>query len=308
MNATLVQPADTADGDLLVRFVQTGDQAAFSSLVERHGPMVLGVCRRVLGNSHDAEDAFQATFLLLARRADTIRNPERLGSWLHGVARRTATKLVHQIHRRKQVEGQRIPAPAEVPPLECAWREVQQALDEEIGHLDGKLRAPLVLCYLEGKTHEEAAGMLGQPVGSMSYLLSRGLTALRERLARRGMMLTGGMSSLLLALQGPIALPAELVLATARAVATLGTTSPLVLLAQSVLRDLGSERAARRIRTVLASLAVFLGLTAACYGALASGIGDPRFDVSQTTEEVRSCRGKCSFSKYRTPPPIQEPR
>src|SRR4029078_6829980 len=129
-------PSPGADPDLLARFVRTGDALAFAALVRLHGPMVLGACPRVLGSHHDAEDAFQATFLILARKASSIRRPERLASWLYGVAHRTATKMREQRRRQVGVGGQAggSPPPAAAP-LGAAWREVQQALDEEITRL-----------------------------------------------------------------------------------------------------------------------------------------------------------------------------
>jgi RNA polymerase sigma-70 factor (ECF subfamily) len=280
------------DVDLLARFVSGGDQSAFRQLIERHGPMVLGVCRRVLGNHHDAEDAFQAVFVLLARKAASIRHPERLASWLYGVAHRTAQKLREGKNRRREVERQ-APAGAAppLPPLELAWREVQQALDEEISRLDGKLRAPLILCYLEGKSHEDAARELGRPLGSMSWLLSRGLAALRERLAGRGLTLTGGMSSLLLALQCPVPVSGPLLLATLRSLGVLGTASPIVLLAEAVLRELAAERTSKLVRAVVISFLVLLGASAAGYAAVASGLSDPPWGSSSGAPTAGSSGG-----------------
>jgi RNA polymerase sigma factor (sigma-70 family) len=155
----LVRPAVEAgltDTDLLGRYLAGRDEAAFAALVHRHGPAVLGVCRSVLGTTPDADDAFQATFLVLARKAGSIRKPQALGSWLHGVALRLA--------RKQQSRGQHRPAPAgdlgEVParPVDdLAWREVRQILHEELDRLPERFRTPLVLCHLEGRTQDEAA-------------------------------------------------------------------------------------------------------------------------------------------------------
>lgn len=285
------QESSINDVELLERFVQTRDQDAFAALVQWHGPMVLGVCRRALGHQQDAEDAFQATFLLLARKASSIRHPERLASWLYGVAYRTSMKLVEQRKRRLELETQSRTPQQIVPPLELAWREVQQALDEEIQNLDGSLRSAIILCYLEGKTHEDAARELGKPVGSMSWLVARALSALRERLARRGLTLTGGMSSLLLALQGPVFVSPELVVATIRSLGALVTTSPLAALVESVLREWSREHVSRLTRVIVLSLLVFLGVGACGYAALTSlSHGDASREQHAPAAGVKCCR------------------
>src|SRR5262249_30017333 len=148
------------DDELLGRFAEARDEAAFTALLERHGSMVLGVCRRVLGHPQDAEDACQATFLVLARKAASIRKRTSLASWLHGVAFRIARKL-----RGKRA----LPASAALPEVavaggaeaELSWREVRAVLDEELERLPERYRAPLLLCCLEGLTRDEAASRLG---------------------------------------------------------------------------------------------------------------------------------------------------
>jgi RNA polymerase sigma factor (sigma-70 family) len=179
-------PAEQTDQELLGRFVRHQDETAFAMLVERHGPMVLGVCRRLLGNSHDAEDAFQATFVVLVRRADSLERPELLGSWLYGVAYRIARKARVQACRRRQQERQAASVvTATEPPTDLAWRELRETLDDELNRLPEKYRLPLILCYLQGLTNEEAARRLGWPLGSMSYRLARGRELLRQRLLGR---------------------------------------------------------------------------------------------------------------------------
>jgi RNA polymerase sigma factor (sigma-70 family) len=280
------------DADLLTRFVRTGDELAFTELVERHGPMVLGVCRRALGCHHDAEDAFQATFLILARKASTIRSPECLASWLYGVAHRTATKMREQRRRQQEAEGQAGGEPtATAAPLGLAWREVQQALDEEITQLDEKYRAPLVLCYLEGKSHEEAAHTLGRPLGSISWLLNRALGELRERLGNRGMTLMGGMPLLMLALQGPIPVPGALIAGTLRALAA-GTVGRLAALIDAILREMAGE-ATSPLNRVLTGLLLGLTLSLAGYAALSTRLSASSARPGDPPAAAQPCGGKC---------------
>lgn len=192
-------PVDvTSDSLLLARFVGARDETAFATLVARHGPMVLGVCRRLLRDTHDAEDAFQATFLVLARKAATLRQPELLASWLYGVAYRVASKARARAARRLAHERQVAVMPRFEPPADAAQWEVRALLDEELRRLPDKYRAPLVLCYLEGMTNEQAARKLGWPIGSMSARLARGRELLRRRLSRRGMLLAAAPFAFLL--------------------------------------------------------------------------------------------------------------
>jgi RNA polymerase sigma factor (sigma-70 family) len=180
------------DGQLLGRFLQEHDEAAFEVLVRRHGPMVLGVCRRVLHDPHDAEDAFQATFLVLVRRAASLVRPELVGNFLYGVAYRTAlearTKAARRRAKEKQVKD--MPHPAVQP--EDAWRDLQPVLDQELSRLPDKYRVPLVLCDLEGRSRKEVAGQLGIPEGTLSSRLATARRVLAGRLAGRGLVLPGG--------------------------------------------------------------------------------------------------------------------
>ena len=148
------------DSALLERFVAHADQDAFTALVERHGPMVLGLCRRVLRRAHDAEDAYQATFLVLARKASSIRKKDALASWLHGVAYHAAANLRRAEIRRNARLSPRQEAIQADPAAEATWREVRTAIDEELALLPQRYRAPLILCYLEGRTRDEAARLL----------------------------------------------------------------------------------------------------------------------------------------------------
>jgi RNA polymerase sigma factor (sigma-70 family) len=180
---------DLVDRHLLERFVTARDEAAFAALVRRHGPMVLGVCRRLLHDAHEAEDAFQATFLVLVHKAPSIGRPELLGPWLHGVAYRTAARARQAARRRARAREAAV-MPDDDPAVEVVWRELRQVLDEELGRLAQKYRAPLVLVYLEGKTTEEVARLLGCPKGTVLSRLARGRDRLRNRLVRRGLALS----------------------------------------------------------------------------------------------------------------------
>ena len=193
--------AGLGEGTLLDRFVTDRDEAAFAALVARHGPMVLGVCRRALRDGHDVEDAFQATFLVLARRAGSIRDGDRVGPWLHGVAHRVAVRARADVARRRAREPVGAdPDRAEAPPSGGAPPDLRAVLDEELARLPESLRAPLVLCYLEGLTHEEAAGRLRWPVGTVRSRMARARDLLRGRLARRGLAAHGaGLAAALVA-------------------------------------------------------------------------------------------------------------
>lgn len=206
------------DARLLGLFLERRDEAAFEALVRRHGPMVWGVCRRLLSNHHDAEDAFQATFLVLVRKARSVVPRGMVGNWLHGVAYRTALRArgtAARIRaREKQVRA--MPEP-EVGPQD-PWRDLQPVLDEELDRLPAKYRAAVVLCDLEGKTYQEAARLLGWPVGTLSTRLTRGRKLLADRLARRGLTLAGAVLTALLSQKAvPAAVPASLVVGTVRA-------------------------------------------------------------------------------------------
>jgi RNA polymerase sigma factor (sigma-70 family) len=187
--ATGPSMADPPDEYLLDRFVTDRDEAAFALLVRRHGPFVLGVCRHVLRHTQDAEDAYQASFLVLARRAASIRNPKSLPSWLHGVAYRTAMKAKRDAGRRRAHERQAPSGLKTDPSQELAWREVQAALDEEIQRLPEVLRAPFVLCCLLSRSHAEAASQLGLKEKTVSSRLTRARARLQRQLARRGVAL-----------------------------------------------------------------------------------------------------------------------
>lgn len=182
---------ETSDAKLLERFVAHHEEAAFAALLRRHGPMVLSVCRRALSNEQDREDVFQATFLLLAGKAGSIRRGESVGSWLHGVAHRLAVQCRRQESRRRLHEQQAGRERAAAVPVSEAWDELRVLLDEAIAELPEKYRAALVLCYLEGHTHEQAARRLGCPLATLRSRVARGRERLRATLVRRGLTLSG---------------------------------------------------------------------------------------------------------------------
>jgi RNA polymerase sigma factor (sigma-70 family) len=178
-----------SDAQLVGRFVGPRDataELAFRELMNRHGPMVMGVCRQILRRPHDVDDAFQATFLVLVRKSGSIRVGESLAPWLYAVAYRTAQRARAAASRYRPVPAEILEIPGESSPNDPCHFDVRPLLHEELNRLPGKYRDPIVLCHLEGKTHEEAARLLQWPVGTVSGRLSRGRELLRSRLNRRG--------------------------------------------------------------------------------------------------------------------------
>ncbi len=206
------------DGQLLERFLAARDETAVEGLVRRYGPLVFGVCRRVLGNAHAAEEAFQATFLVLVRKAPTLDRGKPLGSWLYTVAYRLALRARANEARRQMCEAEAARRRPEAVQPTTAPSDLAVALEEELQKLPEKHRAPLVLCYLEGKTNEQAAQALGCPCGSMSWRLARARELLRERLGRRGLISpAAGLASLFPVEMAPAAVPLPLLHETTRA-------------------------------------------------------------------------------------------
>jgi RNA polymerase sigma factor (sigma-70 family) len=222
------------DAQLLERFVSQRDEAAFELLVRRHERMVLNVCRRVLHDVHDTEDAFQATFLTLVRKANAIGKRQAVASWLYKVAYRVALRLQATMARRSALEQGRddvpVPTATDDPATTALWRELRPLLDREISRLPEKYHVPVVLCYLEGKTYEEAARQLGCSRGTVSIRLTRARDILRRRLVRRGVTLsTAVLGSVLTEQTMAATVPVALVNATVQA-AILFRTGPAAAL------------------------------------------------------------------------------
>src|SRR5262249_49520851 len=180
------------DGEVVAAFIEQKDEAAFEALVRRHGPMVFGVCRRVVGDHHDAEDAFQATILVLARKAASVRPREKIANWLHGVALRTAMKAKTMAPKRRGREKQGTEMPETQKAQQGQWHDLQRLLDRELNGLPENYRLPIVVCDLEGKTIKQAAQQLGWPQGTLAGRLARGRKLLANRLTSRGVALSAG--------------------------------------------------------------------------------------------------------------------
>jgi RNA polymerase sigma factor (sigma-70 family) len=227
--------SDPSDRQLLERFVALRDEEAFTVLVERYGPLVWGVCRRILVNDADAEDAFQAAFWVLARKAQAIQWHESIGNWLYGVACRTAWKVRSKADLRRRHEQQAALMNSSPAEENTSWPELRCVLDEELGRLPARYRMPLLLCYLHGKSRDEAAQELGWSVGTVKGCLERGRELLRSRLTQRGLVLTTALLPTVLANGIVTAAPPTLVNATVNMVAAGTVPAAVQALSQEVL-------------------------------------------------------------------------
>jgi RNA polymerase sigma factor (sigma-70 family) len=255
-----------ADADLLCRFADSRDDGAFEALVRRHGPMVLAVCRRVLGNEADAEDAFQATFLVLLRKAGSLARPASLACWLHGVAHRTALEARGRGIRRRAKERHLMPAQREESTPQEDWADLRAVLDREVSLLPGKYRQAFVLCHVQGRTNEEAARLLGCPKGTIMSRLAWARERLRLRLSRRGI----GLLAALLALADAPAVPPELLDSTVRAAdAAASVPAEVAALTEGVLKAMRYAKVKGYVWSMLAAVAACAaGLLG--YGGLAA--------------------------------------
>jgi RNA polymerase sigma factor (sigma-70 family) len=257
--------AGLSDAELLARFLTHRDESAFAAIVHRHGPLILGVCRRVLRDLHAAEDAFQATFLVLARKASSIARPEVLGHWLHGVACRTAARARADAARRRAHERRA----AGHRTMDCTddlvWRDLRPVLDEEVDRLPPRYRVPFILCYLEDRTNAEAARLLGCSRGTVATLLARARERLRRRLTGRGLTLPAGLAAVALA-RPAVSAALEFVTVRAAIVFAAGdlSTTGAASLAEGVARAMLMKKLKIAVTVLL-----MLGLTGAGGGAVA---------------------------------------
>ncbi len=279
--------AGLSDGELLTRFLRDRDGSAFAPLVRRHGPMVWGVCRRILHQVPDAEDAFQATFLVLLRKAASIHPRDMVANWLHGVALRTAWKARTLAGRRKQRERAltEMSEPAAIEPT--MWRELQPLLDQELSRLPDKYRGVIILCDLEGRTRKEAAQQLRVPEGTVAGRLARARAMLARRLARHGVELSAVAVAALLAQDGTQAcVPAPLLASTIQASALLAAgpsatgafPTPVISLADQVLKVM-------LLTKLKIATALMLGVTAAGLGLMALAPAQTRSTTAGSTPE-----------------------
>lgn len=260
---------DEDDQELLRRFAEDHDELAFEVIVRRHGPMVLGVCQRIMNHRQDAEDAFQATFLVLVQKASSLRKPELLANWLYGVACRIARKTCNRETRRAQQEPSAMSTneAGSDPTTQAEWRELLSVMDEELQQLPSKYRQPLVLCYLSNMTNEEAAQRLGVPVGSMSYRLGRARQMLQERLERRNQSLPAGFFAGVAFSQALPEVSGNLISATVSLAKGLSTSvpvpssAPAVELAHTALQAMAREKKQFLILSTLAVLLATFGLS-----------------------------------------------
>jgi RNA polymerase sigma factor (sigma-70 family) len=268
--AAIQAAREAADQQLLQQFVRSSDEAALTVLIERYAPMVLGVCRRALGCVHDAEDACQATFLVFSRKAATIRKRTALGSWLHAVALRVTANLKRERVRRERRERNSRDRVCGNPADEVSWAEVQAALDEELGRLPERFRAVLILCYLEGKTRDEAAEQLELSAGTLHGLLERGRKLLADRLTRRGVTLSAGLFGMALSESiAPASLSATQVLATAHASSLFALGKPVGEAVSATVLQLSQQVLKGMIMTKLK----ILSASVICTALLVSTVG-----------------------------------
>ncbi|HEY7307786.1 MAG TPA: sigma-70 family RNA polymerase sigma factor [Gemmataceae bacterium] len=287
----IARPCEAASSDaaLLQRFVQKRDEDAFAALLARHGPMVYGVCRRALRDVQDAEDVFQATFLVLARKAGSLRQPETLSAWLHGTARRLALTSRRTAARRHLREGrclEMVSPPSQTDPLdELSAREFLLVLDEEMARLPERYRLPLLLCGLQGRGQDEAARILGWTPGSLKGRLERGRKQLHARLTRRGLAFSAVVLALAVPQDGSSSAAARLTPATFEAALAFargergGTAAAVLTLAESGIASLTMTKA-----KVGLMLLLIMGLAAGA-GALAF---PPRSEKPSEAKDAKS--------------------
>jgi RNA polymerase sigma factor (sigma-70 family) len=260
-----------SEGQLLDRFVARRDDEAFRAIVARHGPMVLSVCRSILRDPNDVDDAFQAVFLILVRRADSLCRRDLLGGWLHGVARRVARRALVEAMQRRDREGTG-PEPADKTGPVDDNVDVLPLIHEEVNRLPESYREAVVLCYFQGRSHEEAAQELGWPVGTVKGRLARARDLLRDRLTRRGLTVPSAAVATVLAREGHAAVAPSLItmttsmatalasgsLAAGLATSTLSISPRVIALAQGVLQTMSLTKL-KLAATLLVATSIFSG-------------------------------------------------
>ncbi len=299
-----------SDEQLLDRFAAHRDETAeeaFAELVQRHGPMVLGACRRILGDAHDAEDAFQATFLVLARKAGSVLRREKVANWLYGVAVRTAREARTRSARRRTRE-ERVSTPIHVePPDDGSPDELRAILDEELARLPARYRGPVVLCELEGLSRPEAARRLNIPEGTLSSRLSRAKTQLRDRLARRGVTIPAvALSTALIREAQAVSLPLSLIEATVQAATHVAAGASATAVLSASVASLSEGVLQAMLFTKLKAISLGIGvMTAVISGAVVLAQSGP---TQQETAKPGGPRVKWNTEKAPEAPPSGDDR
>jgi RNA polymerase sigma factor (sigma-70 family) len=268
--------AGPTDGQLLRQYFALQDEAAFTVLVRRHGPMVLAVCRRLLGHAQDSEDAFQATFVILARKGRRVAGQQTIGGWLHGVAYRVALDVRRRGVRRRAKEQQVeiMPQPIVTPKEDLS--ELLAVLDRELTRLPEKYRLPVVLCELEGRSRKEAARQLGLPEGTLSSRLATARKTLAKRMAGHGAAVTGASLTALFASEaGAVVVPGPLVASTVRAAGGV-VSAGVVALAEGVLKAMLLTKIKSAGLVLLLASAVAAGGAGLTYRAAAQTAAEPK--------------------------------
>jgi RNA polymerase sigma factor (sigma-70 family) len=309
-----LDPTGISDGQLLTRFIAERDEAAFAALVRRHGPMVLGVCRRILGNAHDSDDAFQATFLVLVQRARSVVNHQAIGSWLHTVACRSAQQAkvrnMRRQHRERQVD--RLPHPLAPPQQPNDW---QPLLDEALSRVPEKYRAPVILCDLEGVPRRDVARQLHLAEGTLSSRLSRGRRLLAQRLSRHGITLSGGALAMSLS-EASARVPPSLVGMTTKAalVVAAGQTTALSTSISLIMKGATQAMFFAKLKATLATvmaIVVGAGTLVYCASGQTGATAKPQTELEAlrhenellkinlrvTLEKIRSLEGEVTALK-----------
>jgi RNA polymerase sigma factor (sigma-70 family) len=295
------------DGELLRRFIERHDEEAFAALVNGHGSMVWGVCRRLL-RQHDAEDAFQATFLVLARKAASIRSKEMVGNWLHGVAYKTALQARRTAARRKAKEVQ----VTKMPDIEAVepgpWADIQPLLDEELSRLPDIYLAVIVLCDLEGRTRKEVASHLSVPEGTVAARIARARAMLAKRLMQRGVTLPSGVLAAVLAQQAASAgvpksavvstIEAASLLAAGKAAATGVVSVEVAALTEGVMKAMWFNERKWAIAVVLILGFMATGAATLLTNRTAAGQDDKKTTAEKVVEPAKQQKEEEPFTAW----------